>query len=278
MQESHSHFAPKIGKFTLAFFDILGFVSIVKSTPLPDLSLRFNRLLNITETNIRPTNPDLYQTPQESIFPNHPYTLPYCERYIFSDSIILISHDETSESALKLMIYSWRLFQTFLAAGFPLRGTITHGDLYINKSSNLVLGMALIDAYEKEQEQDWIGAYVDPSVWEANPELMDDAKTPKSLLGILFPEYDVPLKSGETRKLRSINWRFNLTVKLGTKSLFPQAEQEGITRKQQHTLEYAKWIRSSTLAYVSNIPPIEVRAFFIGDSSQKPPFDHGDEL
>ncbi len=278
MQITHPYVLPRIGKFTLAFFDILGFTSLVKSTPLPDLASKYEKLLAIAETEIRPSNPAFFKTPQESFFPNHPYTLPYCERYIFSDSIILISDDETSESALKLMIYSWRLFQSFLAAGFPLRGVITYGDLYFHKSSNIVLGTALTDAYKKEQDQDWIGAYIDSSVWEAHPDLTDDVRTPMSLLGILFPEYDIPLKSGKTEKIRSVNWRFNLVVRLGTRSLFPQMQLEEITRKQKNTLDYAKWIRFCRLAYVQNTPPVEVRTFFVGDSSHKPPFDHGDEL
>ncbi|MDP3880492.1 MAG: hypothetical protein Q8Q07_09355, partial [Dehalococcoidales bacterium] len=223
-------------------------------------------------------NPALFKTPQESFFPNHPYTQPYCEKYIFSDSVILFSHDGSSESALKLIIYAWRLFQQFLAAGFPMRGAITYGDLYVNKLYNVFLGSAFIDAYKKEQEQDWIGAYVDSSVWKAHSDLTDNVNSPLSLLGFLFPEYNIPLKSGKSNRLRSLNWRFNLVVKLGTKSLFPQTKIEEINSKQRNALDYAKWIRSSRLAYISNTPPIEVRTFYVGHSSQKPPFDHGDEF
>jgi hypothetical protein len=165
-----------------------------------------------------------------------------------------------------------------LAQGFPLRGAITYGDLYIYRKSHVFLGEAMINAYEKEQNQDWIGALVDSSFWNFHEDLQTAISTPMSLLGILFPEYDVPMKLGKSAKSRVINWRFNLVVKNGTRSLFPNINQDDVIRKQNNTLEFALWVRKSKLAYISNVPPIEVRTFYIGDSSQKPPFDHGDEL
>jgi hypothetical protein len=275
MRTSQSLSAPRIGKYTLGFFDILGFASRVRSVALPDLAGDYERLLAHAEAFIRPHS---FDVPQESLFPGHPPNAPYCDKYVFSDSIILISRGEDSQSALKLMIYSWRLFQQFLAAGSPLRGAITHGDLYVNRTSGVFLGMALTSAYELEQSQDWVGASIDSSVWEAYPDLSDDVQAPMSLLGTLFPEYDVPLKSALTKRLRALNWRFNLIVLNGTRSLFPEAQQEEALGKQTNTLDFARWVRSSRLAYAQNTPPVETRTFFVGDSKHKPPFDHGDDL
>jgi hypothetical protein len=73
------------GKFAIAFFDILGFSERVKTNALSIVSNDYERMLESTELHIRPVNPSFFKTPQESFFPNHPYTISYCDKYIFSD-------------------------------------------------------------------------------------------------------------------------------------------------------------------------------------------------
>ncbi len=97
-------------------------------------------------------------------------------------------------------------------------------------------------------------------------------------MNTLFPLYEVPLKHGSVGNRHSINWRWNLVVADGTRSLFGDAARWEFRRKVNHALEYAHWVRAASLAYPvdPDAIPLELRKIFVG--SQEPPFEHGDEL
>ena len=96
----------------------------------------------------------------------------------------------------------------------------------------------------------------------------------------LFPLYLVPLKTGTVRLHRSINWRWNLVVADGTKSLFRNTNRWQDRRKVNNALEYARWIRNANLAYPKDPDsvPVEVRTYFVSSGPPPPKFDHGDDL
>ncbi len=217
-------------------------------------------------------NPDPDYSSQVTLFPAHQAGSPLCELFLFSDSIILVSSDDQPINVLKLLIYAWRLSQTFMVSGMPLRGGISFGELYTNPSRNICLGNALTSAFELEKKQDWIGVALDNSITE---------KFPMLFIGILndvFFEYPVPLKNDEVLLSRTLNWRFNLIVKNGTRSLFPSHSDPKVKIKVHNTLEYSKAVIESGRIYVKDQKdlPIELRSFWVGDS--EPPFSHGDDL
>jgi len=261
---------------TVAFLDILGFRAKLLSTPLLELAQDYEKRILESHFFNRPYDSS-GNTP--TLFKDHSKDVPWCSQYVFSDSIILVSHEEDIMSCMKLLVYAWRLSQHFMAVGTPLRGGIAYGELYQNQTINVVLGKALAKAYELEECQNWIGVAIDISVVERFPEvfnLFDRDKYP--VINDLLFEYAVPLKDGTTRRLRTINWRWNLIVEKGTRSLFSDSDDPKVIEKIRNTLKYAETFVQRGRVYVedqSNLP-VELRSYFIG--GKEPPFEHGDDL
>lgn len=266
---------PDSSRRTVAFLDILGFREAVLNTPLSELAAKYER--RIAEADAMNHQIGV-TTSGPSLFPTHPPNTPLCQRFVFSDSIILVSIDDQAISTLKLLVYAWRLSQAFIAFQMPLRGGIAFGELYSNPLKNICLGQALTTAYELEQAQAWIGVAVHPSVQEKFPEILSPNEAPRGLLDDIFLKYPVPMKDGPPQHLRTLNWRFNLIVEKGTRSLFVNDGPQQVMQKVENTLKYAEAIVRSGRIYVAEQSslPAELRSMWIGD--KEPPFPHGNAL
>lgn len=260
---------------TVAFLDILGFRQTVLTTPLSELSEKYERQIAMADSM---NHPESLVSNTPSLFPNHPPSTPLCQRFIFSDSIILVSLDDTAVSALKLLVHAWRLSQAFIAFQMPLRGGIAVGDLYSNPVRNICLGTALTKAYDLERSQAWIGIAIHASVEEAFPELRLSGDKNQGLLDDIFLRYPVPMTNGASQSLRTLNWRFNLIVEKGTRSLFASDGPPDVMQKVANTLKYAETVVHSGRIYVADQSdlPVELRSMWIGGN--EPPFPHGDHL
>jgi len=263
-----------IGNYTVAFLDILGFKEAIDHVPLKDLANRYEYVVvQIGDFLNRP----FPNEPQDiSFFPNHQPGQEWCKRHIFSDSIILFSLDGTSDSCLKLLLYAWKFTQILLGARVPIRGGITYGEMYVSEEQQVFLGKALTKAYLLEKDQYWIGTAIDDSVFTAFPAL--DKEMKNSLLQDIFLEYDVPMKDDATRKMRTLNWCYNLRVKEGIRSLFPLSKDQEIRAKQENTLKYAEMVFSGNRANSQNQDnlPFMLRIFDVAPG--KPLTEHSDDL
>jgi hypothetical protein len=262
------------GNVTVAFLDVLGFRDKIDRIPLSSLADSYEKAIELAKA----LNKKFSMSDEaRSLFPNHPPGERWCNRQILSDAIVLESLDESAESALKLLLYARSLVQVFLTLGFSIRGGVAFGELYRNPVTGLVLGKALTKAYELESSQDWLGVTIDNSVVEKYPEIFSQQENRKSILSTLFPLYSVPMKKGVKGDCHVINWRFNMVVEEGTKSLLLKAKLNDAKSKYKNTLEFLKWVRDSGEVYIQDGSnnPVELSAFFVGDS--EPPFQHGDE-
>ncbi|KQU22389.1 hypothetical protein ASG61_23070 [Bacillus sp. Leaf75] len=265
----------KVSKRAVAFLDILGFKNMLLTTPLDELSAKYENLAEIANLMNRPLSSNSQETP--SLFPNHLPNQRWCYKNIFSDSIILVSEDESEESVTKLLIYCWKLMQAAISLKMPFRGGIAYDDFYINEESNIFLGKALTDAYALETKQQWIGVSIDDGLINAFPNLSDAFKREGSLVSLLFPRYLVPYKNGEKVEHHVLNWRINFVSKEGTKALLGSSSNADAQQKIDNTLEFAKSVVQSEKVYLNDeAVPVELRAFYVGDTP--PPFPHGDEF
>ena len=87
---------------------------------------------------------------------------------------------------------SW-IFYSFLVNGLPLRGAISFGEFKrISSSSGVILaGRPIIEAYEYEKRQDWIGIMVTPSVLECFPRIVTDEGYPNRFPRKKYSEWEV---------------------------------------------------------------------------------------
>lgn len=260
---------------TVAFLDILGFRNRIEREPLQQLAEQYTRAIGTARSLLLKRD---VNSMMPSLFPNHPAGQRWCNQATFSDLMILISDGDDESACLKLLVYAWKLMQVFVSIKMPLRGGIAFGEMHSDEERDIYLGKALTVAYSLESDQDWIGIAIDDSVTAAFPSIFLDPTSADLTGNVIFMRHQVPLKNNRSRRLNTVNWRFNFIAQRGTRSLFPKTGDESIDRKIDHTLEYARATVSTGAHYFSKpetVPP-ELRAMWCGGT--RPPFDHGDEL
>ncbi|MEQ6123597.1 hypothetical protein AAON49_05305 [Pseudotenacibaculum sp. MALMAid0570] len=72
--------------------------------------------------------------------------------WIFSDSILIVSDDDTYESADSIMFNTSKLVGAALKIGLMVKGTIAHGKFTADYEKSIFFGKPLIDAYIMEEE------------------------------------------------------------------------------------------------------------------------------
>jgi hypothetical protein len=106
---------------------------------------------------------------------------PLIEYLVFSDSIIITTTDDTEEAFKAILERCSRLFGALLENGIPVRGAISHGSYVSEKtdSGRFVAGRAVIDAYDFETKQNWVGIMLAPAVVRKNSGLKNLCKLPE---------------------------------------------------------------------------------------------------
>lgn len=252
-------------KRALAIIDLLGIKSLTKEKSLEELSNIYDQFI---------LNADIHLAPilgQDSLFKSHPINTPLCQRYLLSDSIVLVAHSNELEDSLKLLVASWRLLQSCLAFKRPVRGAIVYDEVLSRPDENYVIGKALVKANELEKKQNWMGIVIEDSFGQRL-----QAQIP-NLFGTFLFKHTVPCKEEKSKfeeEFWVLNWRYNFVVKNGTKSLF---EGNPCLDKVENTLTFAKAVLLTGAVYSNdqNACPAELRCMWVGDS--EPPFLHGDE-
>jgi hypothetical protein len=81
-----------------------------------------------------------------------------------------------------------------------IRGAVTAGELII--SGRAIIGKPIVEAYEHEQRQDWMGCWLTPGcIQEVSEEKLNDLTAERLIL-----VYDIPLKSEDVKKYYALNW------------------------------------------------------------------------
>ena len=130
------------------------------------------------------------------------------EYVIFSDSIIINSTTDSDLGLLATVRASSRIFGRLLRAGVPIRGAISHGSYVRTREENgtFVAGAAILDAMSYEQQQEWTGIMLCPSVTGRHESLQkmslvggDDVESRMPWPLYLFWSNVIPFKAIEGR-------------------------------------------------------------------------------
>jgi len=94
---------------------------------------------------------------------------------VFSDSIVLTTSDDSDQSLAVLIACCSVLFGRMLQNEIALRGAISYGFFIRDSSAGsvFVAGRPVIEAYNFEIIQDWVGIMLAPSVLKRVPDLAD---------------------------------------------------------------------------------------------------------
>ena len=113
----------------------------------------------------------------------------------FSDTFLFYMLDDSKEPFIEIDKACRSFFHRMILKRIPLRGSLTVDRLYI-ESDDVLIGPALVEAYDYAERQDWLGFVLTPNVRER---LKGDAADGESLYDLLcrhyYREYDVPVKS-----------------------------------------------------------------------------------
>jgi len=93
------------------------------------------------------------------------------QHVLFSDSIVINTTSLGVESFGLLARNCSRLAGLLITRGVAVRGAIAHGTFSRSSGTNgtIVAGAPIIDAYRREQEQEWVGISLCPRVLDAVP-------------------------------------------------------------------------------------------------------------
>jgi hypothetical protein len=136
----------------VAFMDVLGFSSRVLRDASMEFFPEFTSLLEGTISSVADAEVDCI---------------------VSSDSIVVYSKDPGEDSLLATIKACSQLFFSLLGLDLPVRGCVSYGSYsrWETKYGAILAGRPVVDAYHYEEQQDWVGIMVGPSVIEKNPRI-----------------------------------------------------------------------------------------------------------
>lgn len=229
----------KIQSRYVAFCDVIGFKKIIMTEKLLDVVNRYNSLIE-----------DAKRIAESVSIPNlnhfHEYNLSYT---IFSDSIFAWS-DSFSNQVDDIWKYDNSflhmvsiLFGLGLQYNLPFRIGIAYGECIINPEKNIFLGIPLIEAYETEGEQEWIGIACHQSCLNSPiSQNLCFTTTEGISCGAIIP-YNVPYKPKSIRSSKyTLDWPKWINNSEGVEKFIENriltSKKEKYQRKWEKTLDF----------------------------------------
>ena len=254
-------------KVFFCYLDVLGFKNALKDKSDTDQVRIINSLFGYTVYSV----PNFIEQPDttKSIIDLESSNI---NSILISDSILLWTNDCDYDSLLQFIYKVQGLIQAAFMGGFPLRGTIEYGGIYHQEKLiptkhsynhfDLIGGSALINAYQQEQNFEWMGCVISSNCMDKIRQLIiehegiSDFKIANIFKKNTLIEYEAPKKSGKLESYFTINW-VNLIVrgiylKSGILDIFimhnkTQGIPWEVKRKIDNTTHYVKYIVDNKL-------------------------------
>ena len=144
----------------IAFFDVLGFKDRVRKKGLQEVYAEYEQLIQMVVTKNgslcigRAIRGDGYYSPAVGwLAVDHAY---------FSDTVLLWSKFDQFRYPAFCSLSACLICEA-LSSGMPLRGAVSVGQAVLNKTTNVFLGPAIVEASDVEKAQSWIGVSFAPS-------------------------------------------------------------------------------------------------------------------
>jgi hypothetical protein len=166
----------------VAFLDIMGFRELVLR--------RTNRAVYEMLKSFRPT---ITSVEGDFRFISDESEISVITKTVmFSDSIILISNDDSINSSLNIISDAGWIISNAVKQRIPIKGAIAYGKQTADFKQSLHFGKPLIDAFELQNELQFYGIVLHHSV---EKHLVEALSAP--ILEGLLIRYPVPMKSGK---------------------------------------------------------------------------------
>ena len=219
----------------IAFFDVMGFKNYVFRNPHERVRTMMKGL-DAAISQIRKREEALL-TRTTVPFPTSPaFDNAIVRPVLFSDSILLVSSDDSQGAANKMLLSTAFLLSQCMAERIPIKGAIAAGRHTSDFKHSMHFGRPLIDAYELQNELCIYGGVLHHSMERP---IAKDAKYDQFAMTVM---YDVPFKTGRV-KHRIIDWvdaKKTKTDALTEIMAFYDTVSGGTRRYVDHTAEYTR--------------------------------------
>jgi len=206
----------------VAFFDILGYKQIILNNDIHKTAqIVSDTLVNIPEIIIRnvlrASAGSTQAEPGQAVeVDSWQRTLTQIDWLIFSDSILVslpvdptLPLSETLQAYAAFATVCATLLNKSFAAGFPLRGAISVGEVFIEE--RCFAGRPIINAYRTAQELEFCGCILDEDANSFVSQLRKDVVSAGDINMLTMLDqttilYIVPMKEDTSERHRTINW------------------------------------------------------------------------
>lgn len=242
--------------------DVLGMRALLRSRPLEEIARTvlapFARsgARSLTTTELGPDSTS--DLTEEFILDLGFQQLPSITYALVSDSVLVLfpidpSESDPLEAAIESIVRAASYFADVIArssrSAIWIRGALAYGECLVGHAEGLViLGEPILEAYEWERKQEWIGGILCPSA-----ELLmrnGEQRVPGFLTANrCIAEYCAPLKgepSTTPKERLVIDWASG-TMRLGAQPRRPQLHPSlspDVERKVRNTLVFYDWARA----------------------------------
>lgn len=128
----------------------------------------------------------------------------YVEALTFSDTILLFTRDDSSESLRSIIFGCSELFSELLSRCVPIRVGIAAGLFVFNLDEGVFVGPPLVQAYRIGEEAQWPGAVLDSNVAERVASL--DPRLEDRNQQDLVVQWEVPLRASGSAPRSVLAW------------------------------------------------------------------------
>lgn len=217
----------------VGLFDILGFRNMVKNDQLEYVWKSYNEIKSST-TFIKDNLKSLLNRKVVNID-------------TFSDTFLIYTADhrdkgqeDIDEHFNAMLGICDALFHSANSNQIPIRGAITVGELIVDKG--LLLGKPIVDAYEMEQNQNWMGCWISANAIDCiSKQLLD-----RQMNGNLILKYKVPLKKSDIQECYVFNWADSYLEDNWEHGFLKVKSTHDWCAEQKHrnTRDYIKFVRN----------------------------------
>ncbi|MDD5338085.1 MAG: hypothetical protein PHG35_01545 [Dehalococcoidales bacterium] len=184
----------------IAFLDIMGFKNLVLTNEHEKIKGKLDSLYSIIkriENDFH--HPKISKIPDLNIDTGNSIIKPV----IFSDSIILISNDDSIVSANSIIISICRIFSKAIKFVLPIKGAVAHGKFSASANEPIYFGKPLIDAFELQRELSFYGVVLHHTMEKKLREIDSGYFSNMELIS----KYPTPTKSGIINHY-CVNWAY----------------------------------------------------------------------
>ena len=105
---------------------------------------------------------------------------------LFSDSVVLYSEDDSAAAFSSMVVACSQIVRALLHEQVAVRGAIAFGSFIRSTGAGagvIVAGRPIVEAFEYEHAQDWLGVMLCPSVVRHNPDVGQQCAPPPRVQG-----------------------------------------------------------------------------------------------